>query len=68
MTVLIWDRKSVVPKGAQDSVAKEVPGFNFFRVSWNSFQQVKPYSYLGLTVAHFMAGRSLAIKAAALLS
>jgi len=35
------------------------------RESWNIFQQVKPYSYFGLTVDHFTAGKSFAMKAAA---
>jgi len=51
MMALMWERKSVVPKGAKDSVWKVVPGFSLPRVSWNIFQQVKPYSYFGLMVA-----------------
>ena len=65
MIVLMWERKSVVPKGAHDSATNWADGFSPFRVSWNIFQQVKPYSYLGLTVAHFTAGKSFAMKAAA---
>src|SRR5512139_1347963 len=65
MIVLMWERKSVVPKGANDSATNCADGFSPFRDSWNIFQQVKPYSYFGLTVDHFTAGKSLAIKAAA---
>src|SRR5512132_2445924 len=65
MIVLMWERKSVVPKGANDSATNWADGFNPLRESWNIFQQVKPYSYLGLTVDHFTAGKSFAMKAAA---
>ena len=61
----MWERKSVVPKGAHDSAMKDTPGLTLVSVSWNIFQQVKPYSYFGLTVAHLTAGKSFAMKAAA---
>src|SRR4030043_1338408 len=65
MIVLMWERKSVVPKGANDSATNWAVGFSPLRESGNIFQQVKPYSYLGLTVDHFTAGKSFAMKAAA---